>query len=70
MKKVRVYTKNDKNLLLIELHNGRCPVCKTNIVEEFEDEQFIWGFDKRGKNMYICRNCGVVARKYVNYNRF
>jgi len=57
---------NDRRLFLIELHNGRCPVCNTNWLARIEDELYIHGSDQ-GRHIFLCDNCGVVARKDVKY---
>lgn len=57
---------NDKRLLLIEIHDGRCPVCDVNYLTKIEDELYVHGFDQ-GRHIFLCDNCGVVARKDVKY---
>ena len=59
---------NDERLILIDLHNGRCPVCNCNYLTRIEDEQDVRSFEQgKGIHIFLCDKCGVVARKNVNY---
>ena len=57
---------NNKRLFLIDLRKGRCPVCDINWLTKIEDETYVHGFDQ-GRHIFLCDNCGVVARKDVRY---
>lgn len=57
---------NDERLILIDLHNGRCPVCNCTYLTRIEDERHDRGFEQ-GIRIFLCDECGVVARKNVNY---
>ena len=57
---------NRKRLSLIKMHNGLCPVCNIRYVTSIENELQPNGFDQ-GSHIFLCDNCGVVARKDVNY---
>lgn len=57
---------NDKRLFLIDLYDGRCPVCNTNMLTRIENEIYEHDFDQ-GCHIFHCDHCGVVARKYVKY---
>ena len=37
---------NDERLILIDLHNGRCPVCNCTYLTRIEDERIVRGFDE------------------------
>lgn len=56
---------NDRRLFLIDIHNGRCPLCETNTITRFVDESYIHGFEQ-GQYIFLCDECGVVARKDIN----
>ena len=57
---------NDERLLLIGIYGGRCPVCNVNWLTKIEDELYVHGFDQ-GCHIFLCDNCGVVARRDVKY---
>lgn len=57
---------NDERLILIDLHNGRCPVCNCTYLTRIEDERHDRGFEQ-GIHIFLCDECGVVARKNVSY---
>ena len=52
---------NDKRLILIEIHNGLCPICKENIIHRFDWE---WDIEfNTQKRVYSCPKCGFVAKE-------
>lgn len=52
---------NDERLILIEIHNGLCPICKENIIHRFDWECGI-EFNTQ-KRVYSCPKCGFVAKE-------
>ena len=60
---------NDRRLSLIKIYDGRCPVCYIKTVTKFEDDRrhTATDFNQMGREIYICNNCGIVARKDVKY---
>lgn len=57
---------NRERLSLIDMHKGLCPVCNRKYITRIEDELHPHGF-YQGRHIFLCDDCGVVARKDVNY---
>ena len=52
---------NELRLLLIELHDGTCPICKENIINRTDWE---WGITfHTQKCVYFCNKCGFVSKE-------
>lgn len=53
---------NSSRLLRTKGYNGLCPICSLNQVDVIEDRALI-NFGETAKFIYVCKMCGVVARK-------
>jgi predicted RNA-binding Zn-ribbon protein involved in translation (DUF1610 family) len=52
---------DELRLILIEIHDGLCPICKENIIYRFDWE---WGIEfNTQKRVYSCPKCGFVAKE-------
>ena len=52
---------NGLRLLMIEIHDGLCPLCKKNIVIRTDWD---WDMDfNTQKRVYFCCKCGFVAKE-------
>jgi predicted RNA-binding Zn-ribbon protein involved in translation (DUF1610 family) len=52
---------NSLRLLMIEIYDGLCPLCKKNIINRTDWEWDI-NFNTQ-KRVYLCRKCGFVAKE-------